>query len=63
MLPSPSYGTKVRIGEAVSYLPCETWKISSELDCAAPLNGKGMRRRVDENSSFDAPATSSLPST
>ena len=53
----------MRIGEAVSHLPCETWKISRVLPLTSPVNGNGIRRSVEENSSFDSPATSSVPST
>ena len=63
MLAPSSYGMKVRIGAAVSHLPCDTWKISSCVSATSPANGNGMRRSVELNSSFDMPATMSSPST
>src|SRR6202453_5007256 len=66
MLAEPSNGMKVRIGEAVSYLPCETWKISSQfawIPASSPFpNGNGIRRSAAANSSLLAAATSQGPS-
>jgi hypothetical protein len=41
----------------------ETWKISRLLPVTSSLNGNGIRRSPEENSSFDSPATSSAPLT
>ena len=53
----------MRIGEFVSSLLWAAWKISTDVPLSASLNGKAMARRVLANSSFDRPATISLPST
>ena len=51
----------IRIGEAVSILPCAPWKISMLLPRSVLSNGYGMERRFDANSSLDSPAISSRP--
>src|SRR5215475_10055165 len=58
-----SYGTKVRTGALVSNRPCEPCQISIPAALLASVNGYGIERRLDENSSFDRPATNTLPST
>ena len=61
MLAPPSNATNVRIGAAVSHLPCDTWKISRLLPVTPAPNGNGIWRSREENSSFDSPATSKVP--
>src|SRR5256885_997824 len=46
MLEPPSNGVNVRMGAAVSQMPCETWKISKLLLSTFPSNGNGIRRSV-----------------
>src|SRR5438093_8485554 len=60
--PSSVYGTKVRTGALVSKRPCEPCQISILAPLLAAWNGNGIERRLDENSSFESPATITLPS-
>src|SRR5581483_1270444 len=57
------YGVNDRMGEFVSMRPCEPWKISTDAPLTSSVNGNGITRNCDENSSFDRPATYTLPST
>ena len=52
---------KVRIGELVSILPWAPWKISVLEPLSIVLNGNDSTRKFEANSSFDSPATYSLP--
>src|SRR5437870_4754482 len=61
--PASVYGTNVRTGACVSYWPCEACQICSCVPLAAVLNGYGIERSADDHSSFDMPATSTLPFT
>ena len=61
--PLISYGTKVRTGALVSKRPCEPCQISMPAPLAAAWKGNGMERRLEENSSLESPAISTLPST
>src|SRR5476651_481628 len=62
-LPSISAVVNVRIGEVVSYLPCEVWYISKvDSSSCFPVNGKLMLRNDELNSLLHKPLTINLPS-
>ena len=54
--PSSVIGTNDSIGDAVSYLSCDVWYISTVVADDLAVNGYGNRRSVDANSSLPSPA-------